>query len=184
MPEADDEALVSALLAVSRTMVALTARTLADLDVDVTVPQYRALVILATEPRRSSELAEELGVAVSTMTRMCDRLCHKGLIHRFHRDGNRRTIWLGLTDAGRDTVGAVMHARRRELRGIVQEAGLTASRRTLDLLHRFVRAGGELPDDEWWQHWQRSADEAPAPARRRRPINTARDDRRAATPVR
>ncbi|WP_433616492.1 MarR family winged helix-turn-helix transcriptional regulator [Dactylosporangium sp. CA-139114] len=167
MPEIDDEALVSALLAVSRTMVALTARNLAELEVDVTLPQYRALVILAGEPHRSTDLAAELGVAASTLTRMCDRLCQKGLVHRFQRDGNRRTIWLGLTPSGRDTVGAVMEARRAELHRIVQEAGLTASGRTLRLLHRFVLAGGELLDDDWWQCWQRSADEAPSKPRRR-----------------
>jgi DNA-binding MarR family transcriptional regulator len=166
MSEADDEALVGVLLAVSRMMVALTTRTLAQLEVDVTVQQYRALVLLATEGRRSSDLAEELGVAASTTTRMCDRLCQKGLVHRFHRDGNRRTIWLGLTEAGRETVGAVMRARQAELRRIVQGAGLVASKRTLELLHRFVRAGGELPDDEWWQRWQRSSDDATLPARR------------------
>ncbi|MGI5240677.1 MarR family winged helix-turn-helix transcriptional regulator [Dactylosporangium sp. CA-139066] len=167
MPETDDEALVSALLAVSRTMVALTARNLAELDVDVTLPQYRALVILAGEPRRSTDLAAELRVAASTLTRMSNRLCQKGLVHRFQRDGNRRTIWLGLTPAGRDTVGAVMEARRGEIHRIVQEAALVASGRTLNLLHRFVLAAGELPDDEWWQQWQRSADEAPRPTRRR-----------------
>ncbi|MEV8516062.1 MarR family transcriptional regulator [Dactylosporangium sp. NPDC051484] len=160
MSEADAEPLVGALLAVSRTMVALTARSLAALEVDVTLPQYRALVLLATGPRRSAELAQELGVAASTLTRMCDRLCQKGLVRRFQRDGNRRTVWLGLTAAGRGTVGAVMLARQEELRRIVRESGLVASGRTLDLLHRFVRAGGELPDDEWWRCWQRSAEDA------------------------
>src|SRR5690242_3700411 len=39
--------LVEALLSASRVMVGLAARSLADLDSDVTLPQYRALVVLA-----------------------------------------------------------------------------------------------------------------------------------------
>ncbi|WP_433617596.1 MarR family winged helix-turn-helix transcriptional regulator [Dactylosporangium sp. CA-139114] len=153
------EPLVEALLAVSRSMVALAARSLAALGTDVTLPQYRTLVLLAGGgPQRSAVLARELGVAPSTLTRMCDRLVRKSLIHRFHRHNDRRSIWLGLTPAGRDLVGHVMRARRHELEAIVRSAGLTAAPRELTLLHAFVRAAGELPDDEWWGRWETSAD--------------------------
>ncbi|GGM37591.1 MarR family winged helix-turn-helix transcriptional regulator [Dactylosporangium sucinum] len=155
-----DEQLAQALLALSRVMVALAARNLSELDADVTLPQYRALIILTSNgPTRSVDLAQELNVAPSTLTRMCDRLERKGLIRRFQRDGNRRTIWLGLTEEGRDVVGRVMRARRDEIDTVLATAGLHASRRTLQLLHRFVRAAGELPDEEWWQRWQVSADD-------------------------
>ncbi|WP_380027961.1 MarR family winged helix-turn-helix transcriptional regulator [Dactylosporangium vinaceum] len=151
--------LVETLLAVSRSMVAIAARNLAMQGADVTLPQYRALVALAGHgPQRSAVLARELGVAPSTLTRMCDRLVRKSLIHRFHRNNDRRSIWLGLTPPGRDLVGVVMRARRAELDAIVRAAGLTASPRDLALLSAFVHASGELPDDEWWRRWSRSAD--------------------------
>ncbi|MFI5910243.1 MarR family winged helix-turn-helix transcriptional regulator [Dactylosporangium sp. NPDC051541] len=151
--------LVEALLAVSRTMVAIAARNLATLGADVTLPQYRTLVALAGQgPQRSAVLARELGVAPSTLTRMCDRLVRKSLIHRFHRHNDRRSIWLGLTPQGRDLVGEVMQARRTELATIARTAGLTAAPRDLTMLSAFVRASGELPDDEWWRRWSTSAD--------------------------
>ncbi|WP_426503890.1 MarR family transcriptional regulator [Dactylosporangium sp. McL0621] len=151
--------LVEALLAVSRGMVALAARNLAALGADVTLPQYRALVVLAgSGPQRSAELARELGVAPSTLTRMCDRLVRKALVHRFHRHNDRRSIWLGLTPQGRDVVGMVMRARRRELEAIVRSAGLAPTPRDLALLQAIVRASGELPDEEWWRRWEVSAD--------------------------
>ena len=45
--------LVDALLSASRVMVGLAARSVADLDSEVTLPQYRALVVLASRgPQR------------------------------------------------------------------------------------------------------------------------------------
>ncbi|MGI5242561.1 MarR family winged helix-turn-helix transcriptional regulator [Dactylosporangium sp. CA-139066] len=153
------EPLVEALLAVSRSMVALAARNLATLGADVTLAQYRTLVMLAGGgPQRSAVLAKELGVAPSTLTRMCDRLVRKELVRRFHRYRDRRSIWLGLTPEGRDLVGMVMSARRRELEELVKAGDLRAAGADLDLLDAFVRACGELPDDEWWGNWRVSAD--------------------------
>ncbi|MET7418761.1 MarR family transcriptional regulator [Dactylosporangium sp. NPDC005555] len=154
-----NEALVHALLAVSRSMVVLAARNLAALDADVTLAQYRTLVLLATSgPQRSAELARELDVAPSTLTRMCDRLERKHLVRRFHRDNDRRSTWLALTPAGRDLVGVVMRERLRELSAIVDEAQVDVSEESLDLLGRIVEASGELPDGLWWERWEISAD--------------------------
>lgn len=155
----DNEALVRALLAVSRCMVALAARNLAALDADVTLAQYRTLVLLATSgPQRSAGLAKELDVAPSTLTRMCDRLERKHLVRRFHRDNDRRSTWLALTPAGRDLVGVVMRERQRELSRIVEQAGIGSSGEMLALLDRFVEGSGELPDALWWERWETSAD--------------------------
>jgi DNA-binding MarR family transcriptional regulator len=154
-----NEALVRALLAVSRSMVALAARSLAAMDADVTLPQYRALVLLATAgPQRSACLAKELEVAPSTLTRMCDRLERKHLVRRFHRDNDRRSTWLTLTPAGRDLVGVVMREREQELSAVVHEAKVEATPECLELLDRFVEASGELPDAVWWERWEASAD--------------------------
>jgi DNA-binding MarR family transcriptional regulator len=171
--EPTQEQLVRALLALSRAMVALAARNLAALDADVTLTQYRALVVLAgAGPQRSAVLAKELNVAPSTLTRMCDRLERKALVRRFHRHNDRRSIWLGLTAAGRDVVGVVMHARQRELEEVVRGAGPDLPVDGLDLLHAFVRACGELPDDEWWQRWTISADPVDGvPARHPHPVS-------------
>jgi hypothetical protein len=54
--------LVEALLSASRVMVGLAARSLADLDSDVTLPQYRALVVLASRgPQRVVDISTEWG---------------------------------------------------------------------------------------------------------------------------
>jgi DNA-binding MarR family transcriptional regulator len=82
-PAAADE-LVDTVLAASRALVAVAARSLAAAGDEVTLPQYRALVVLAARgPQGTAELAAALAVNPSTATRMCDRLVRKGLIrHR------------------------------------------------------------------------------------------------------
>ncbi len=55
------------------------ARSIAQVDDAVTLPQYRALVASAARgPQRVTDLAEELGVHPSSVTRMCDRLERPG----------------------------------------------------------------------------------------------------------
>src|ERR1700758_5540342 len=81
---APDE-LVDTVLAASRALVAVAARSLAAAGDEVTLPQYRALVVLAARgPQGTAELAAALAVNPSTVTRMCDRLVRRGLVRR-HR---------------------------------------------------------------------------------------------------
>lgn len=85
------EAVVDGLLAAARMFAGPTARSLAQLDANVTLPQYRALVVLATAgPHRIVDLAAELNVQPSTATRMCDRLVRKQLVSRYERPDDRR----------------------------------------------------------------------------------------------
>jgi DNA-binding MarR family transcriptional regulator len=109
------------LLGASRVLVALAARSLGQLDADVTLVQYRALVVLASRgPQRTIDLATEMEVAPSTVTRMCDRLVRKDLVRRYRRVEDRRATWVGLTEMGRDLVGEVMRSRRRAISQLVR----------------------------------------------------------------
>src|SRR4051794_15718478 len=104
---------VDAVLAASRALVAIAARSLAAADVDVTLPQYRALVVLAySGEKRTIDLANELGVNSSTATRLVDRLIGRELVRRRIRPEDRRATSLEITDSGRLVVDAVMSKRR------------------------------------------------------------------------
>src|ERR1700755_3132100 len=77
---ADNDEVVDAVLAASRPLVAVAARSLATVAEDVTLAQYRVLIELAARgPQRVADLATALGVDRSTATRMCDRLLRKRL---------------------------------------------------------------------------------------------------------
>lgn len=109
---------VDAVLASSRALVAVSARSIAD-TTGVTLPQYRLLVVLADRPRTLTELAAHLDVAPSTALRMVDRLESAGLVDRTVRPENRRETRLSLTDEGRRVVDTVTERRRRDLRTVV-----------------------------------------------------------------
>jgi DNA-binding MarR family transcriptional regulator len=160
MPKSREE-LVEALLSASRAMVALAARSLADLDAEVTLPQYRALVVLASRgPQRVVDISTELGVNPSTGTRMCDRLVRKKLIRRYRSSSDRREVRLTLTAEGRHLVQAVTDRRRVELVRLVDSMPEKWHRPVTAALRSFADAAGEVPEDEWWLGWATQDQEA------------------------
>jgi DNA-binding MarR family transcriptional regulator len=148
---------LDALLSASRALVAMAARSLADLDADVTLPQYRTLVILATRgPQRIADLAVELGVNPSTGTRMCDRLVRKGLASRSGTTTDRRVVRLTLTPAGRALIEQVTRRRREQLTATIAGIPQTDYAATVAALQAFARAAGEVPEREWSTGWTTS----------------------------
>src|SRR6516165_11218848 len=78
-----DAAAVDAVLMASRSLIAVATRSLGAAAEEITIAQYRALVVLASRgPQRMADLAGALGVTPSTAGRMCDRLVRKKLIRR------------------------------------------------------------------------------------------------------
>jgi DNA-binding MarR family transcriptional regulator len=152
-------ALVEALLATSRALVGLAARSLSDLDAEVTLPQFRTLMVLATRgPQRAIDLAGELGVSPSTATRMCDRLVRKRLVRRTRPASNRREVRLALTAPGRELVSEVTERRRAELDRIVTALPEQPTAEVVALLSAIAEAAGELPEQEWWLGWEGNGD--------------------------
>jgi DNA-binding MarR family transcriptional regulator len=158
---AAEDPVVDGLLATGRMLIAQTARSLAQLNPNVTVPQYRTLLVLATAgPQRVVDLAAELGVQPSTATRMCDRLVRKGMVSRHEHPGDRRAAWVLLTAAGRDLVTEIMRRRRGEIAALVDAVRIPDPEAFAAGLHALVVAGGELPEAQWWQRWAASASSA------------------------
>jgi DNA-binding MarR family transcriptional regulator len=142
---ADDE-LVDSVLAASRALVAVAARSLAAAGDEVTLPQYRALVVLAARgPQGTAELAAALAVNPSTATRMCDRLVRKGLVRRHRQAGDRRSVRIALTAAGRDLVAEVTRRRRAELARLLRALPPDQHEPVVAAFQAFAAAAGELP---------------------------------------
>jgi DNA-binding MarR family transcriptional regulator len=135
-------------------LVAVAARSLAEHETEVSLQQYRALVVLGSRgPLRPVDLAEALGVEPSTATRLCDRLVDKRLISRRRQAGDRREVRLDLSDRGRELLAEVTNRRRLEIGRIL--AGVPASEREglVGAFRAFGQAAGEVPDDEWPRSW-------------------------------
>jgi DNA-binding MarR family transcriptional regulator len=135
-------------------LVAVAARSLAEHETDVSLQQYRALVVLASRgPQRPVDLAEALGVEPSTATRLCNRLVDKRLISRRRQSGDRREVRLDLSDRGRALVDDVTRRRRLEIERILTEVPGPERESLASAFRAFGRAAGEVPDAEWPRSW-------------------------------
>ena len=137
-----DEALIDELVVASRALLGVAARSLADAH-DVTIPQFRALVLLAAAPRTTTELSEALSVHQSTATRLCDRLVRKGWVRREADTVDRRVTRLVLTAPGKRMVATVLRRRRKAIAEIVGRMDGVDASAAAAALSAFAGAAGE-----------------------------------------
>lgn len=152
--EAELDAVTDAVLLSSRALVAVASRSIASVDESVTLPQFRALVVLdrAEAGLNVGELARELRIQPSTATRLCDRLVRHRLARRRVNPANRREVTMLLTAAGRDVVAKVTRQRRREIASIMAKVPASQRVAIIDALTAFREAAGEddvVPSVPW-----------------------------------
>ena len=86
---------------VSRTMTAIVARTLSEMERDITVPQLRVLVLLNSRGNMNlSAIAQHLDVNPSNASRTCEQLVNGALAARATDEVDRRNVVLRLTTQG------------------------------------------------------------------------------------
>lgn len=138
--------LTEAMLTASRVLVAVSARSLNEVEDRVTLAQFRALVVLASRgAMRLTSLSELLAVNPSTAMRMAERLHAAGMIDRAPNPDNRRESILSLTDGGREVVEQVTARRRSEIAAIVERMPRTHREGLVRALRAFNAASGEPP---------------------------------------
>lgn len=146
-PEPDTEEvdeLVTSLLTASRVLVGVAAGSLA--EVEVTVPQFRVLILLDNHAAMNLQrLADLLDVTPSTAMRMVDRLIGADLVTRRGNPDNRREVVLGLTDAGAARVAMVTDRRRAAIATIVARMPVERRSDLVAALRAFADAAGEPP---------------------------------------
>jgi DNA-binding MarR family transcriptional regulator len=87
---------------------------------DLTVQQIRVVVILAMEGDQSgAQLAEILGVGLTTMTGIVDRLEARSLVRREPDPNDRRVRRIVLTDQGRKLVADLVEFGREHKQRIL-----------------------------------------------------------------
>jgi DNA-binding MarR family transcriptional regulator len=145
---------VDAVLSASRALVAVAARSLAEAGDEVTLTQYRTLVVLASRgPQHLADLAAALAVTPATATRMCDRLVRKGLIDRRSDEQDRRQVEIELTERGRALVAGVTRRRRAEIARIVARIPPDQQLVLVEALSRLAESAGEVRDVDWATGW-------------------------------
>lgn len=138
----------------TRALVGVAARSFAEVSNDISLAQYRVLVLIdGRGPQSMGELAESLGVNPSTVTRVCDVLVEKKFIRRGPVNDDRRTVSATLTPKGQKLVDEVMEHRRRLVDEILTRMTPQGQRRLAQGLSELAEAAGELSDQAFTLGW-------------------------------
>ena len=116
--------------------------------VDLTVPQFRVLGILAEGSSAASGLADRLAVRRPSITALVDGLVARGLVDRRQEDADRRRVALRLTDAGARIVADADRTVDRYLASIaghLPDKDEAMALRSLELWGRAMVAHREAP---------------------------------------
>jgi DNA-binding MarR family transcriptional regulator len=149
----DSARATEAVLAASRALIGIAARAMPE-TADVTLPQWRALIVLDSEgPLNVSALSASLAIEPSSCTRLCDRLERKGLIERGLSSGSRREMSLGLSPAGSALVAEAIARRRAEVDELVGRLKPAERRDLAAALGPLVAAAGEASERAWVLGW-------------------------------
>jgi DNA-binding MarR family transcriptional regulator len=136
------------VLHASRALLGLVAVSLAPVLEHVTLPQFRALVLLSgLGPTRIGALAQRLGVHQSTFTRTTDRMVEAGIVRRLDNPVNRREVLVEATEAGLAYVEEVTERRRLAIVQILARLDAEERDTVRRALEVFARAAGEPSTD-------------------------------------
>jgi DNA-binding MarR family transcriptional regulator len=108
------------------------------LEVGVTMSQAKVLYLVQAAPDlRMSDLSARLGVSLSTVSGVVDRMVDQGLLTRRDDPADRRHVVLRITDAGSTQLQLFRELNAGQIRSLLSRidiAGLAVVERALDLL--------------------------------------------------
>jgi DNA-binding MarR family transcriptional regulator len=127
------------------------------LEIPVTMPQAKLVYLLgAAGDLHMSELVARLGVSLSTVSGLVDRIVEAGLATRHEDPADRRQVVVGLTPAGASFIDRFRELNARQMRELLEQLAdheLDGVRATLSALARAAdglaaRAAAGLSGDE------------------------------------
>jgi DNA-binding MarR family transcriptional regulator len=124
--------------------VAITARALTAVGVDLTFLQWRAVLIVGdrTDGSTVSEVADRIGSHLSPASRLVSRLAARGLMQTAKDERDRRATRVTLSDSGHALRSQVLARRREDLRAVLGHAELTPAEQ--EGVHRLARSFGRI----------------------------------------
>jgi DNA-binding MarR family transcriptional regulator len=142
---------VETVLAACRALVQVSAQSIAAVAEVADPVEVRVLVVVCTKGTASlREVADGLGMHVSTASRLCDRMVSKGLLDRANDPEDRRQLALTASTAGADVVRSMMRRRRAALQRILDKMTEDGRERLVAALGEFADAAGENRDEDLW----------------------------------
>jgi DNA-binding MarR family transcriptional regulator len=139
------------VLAACRLLVSISVQSANAVEDEVTLPQLRMLVALASQGTTTlSALAAATGQHLSNASRACDRMVASGWVTRNDHPADRRRLQISLTPAGRRIVTRVSEARRRMIMPILRRMPASRRAQLVAALTEFAEAGGEPTATDLW----------------------------------
>jgi long-chain acyl-CoA synthetase len=138
-------------------------------QVELTLPQYRVLGILAEGSAAASGLADRLAVRRPSITALIDGLVTRGLVHRRQEDSDRRRVELRLTPEGASTLAradAVVDESLVAIAGHLPDKEEAMALRSLELWARAMVESRQNPRPH--EDGARTTADRPAPRRSKR----------------
>jgi DNA-binding MarR family transcriptional regulator len=139
--------LVDALEGMTFGIVGLTARALADVgrENELTLAQWRVLVVLGAGPLRVGAVAERIGSSLASASRLVTRMESRGFVRTARDERDRRATLVSLAPLGDDVRSRVVRRRRQLIGELVAEGsgleGLGLEEGLAVLAERFSRFG-------------------------------------------
>lgn len=108
--------------------------------------QFRVCVELVAGARSMSALSRELGVTLSAMTQIANRLERAGLVTRGFEDNDRRVRQLSLTPRARRMLHVRQESRIRRVASVLERMSPASRAETLAALSALSRAATQSPE--------------------------------------
>ena len=78
-----------------------------------------AYMLAGGEAMTMSRLADQLDVSLPNVTGIVERMVERGLVERTHREDDRRTVGVRITDAGRKVLDEIDTVKRQEMAKVI-----------------------------------------------------------------
>lgn len=116
-----------------------------DFTLDLPLRQLEVCVALAERRLTMSEIARRLGISLSALTQIADRLERAGMVERVFNELDRRVRFLQLTPKANGMMGAHKEAQLAKMADCLERLSEAESAQLLNSLQKLVGAAtGEL----------------------------------------
>jgi DNA-binding MarR family transcriptional regulator len=115
-----------------------------DLSIDLPLAQLRVCAMLRDGPRPMSLLGKELGVSLSAMTQIADRLERAKLVSRVGRENDRRVRCLELTRHGEKIMHRREQSRIQNVSAVLKNVSGSARKEIVAAMEILMKASMDL----------------------------------------
>lgn len=110
------------------------------LRLDMSTPQFKALILIYEEGVRMRELARRLGGSFSNATVLVDRLVERGLVERMADSQDRRVVLVRVTNNGQRLVEQLVTSWRSLSPSLLKALGPDELTKVSEALRLLVKA--------------------------------------------